>query len=99
MALRTFMEHATYTHSIQATGTQRLATGSCGQHGEGHTMHEFERGVRAALESLEGKGYRDPLGRPAEVHLAIMFFGAKEYEHYPDDVAYSLDEMESTGTL
>ena len=44
--------------------------------------------VVACIESLEGCGYRDPLGRPAEARLAVVLLGARE----PGDIGLSIAE-------
>lgn len=58
----------------------------------------YERGIRDAIDSLEDKGYRDPIGRCAEAHLAIVFFEAMEHD-YPNDAAADLSELRSWGRL
>lgn len=55
----------------------------------------YDSAIREAIIHLIGRGYRDPFGRPAEVHLAIEFFGARE----GDEPAQSIDDLEYMGTL
>lgn len=51
-----------------------------------------EEVILDCMDKLEGKGYRDPTGRPAEVHLAIEWFKATEPD---DEPAQSLDDLEN----
>jgi hypothetical protein len=54
-----------------------------------------ETTIRAIIKELDGKGYRDPVGRNATVHLALAYFGAEEGE----EVARDLDDLPVAGTL
>jgi hypothetical protein len=61
-----------------------------------------DEAVREIIRELEGRGYRDPVGRDVTVHLATKYLGASEGEQ-PDrcfpDVAPSLDDLVDRGRL